>query len=279
MPWVAAAVVGASIIGGTIAGGKEADAIGEAAQAQAGAARDQLDFEKQVRSRALDMAAMTPQEIQLLSKQFQLQEQGTQQLMAGLQRQQELLDSVDPALKEAGRQAYALLRGENSAQVAPILAERARQRSRVEDNLRNELGSGYATSTAGIEALSRFDAQTDQLRTQTAQNLLNTSAAVRPDPINVVNQAFLGSQNLGNNFLSARTNLVNRQLSAISGTPVNFNNYIGTAGAPFVGDIARAQNISNMFGSIGRAAGAAGAAGAGGGSSGSAGSGGVASAG
>src|SRR5690606_36516284 len=100
-------------------------------------------------------------------------------------RQNQLLEAVDPALKEAGSQALQLLQGKEAAALNPIRQQRERDRKKLEENLARRLGSGFRTSSAGIEALSRFDQSTSEMlfnaQNTTMNQLLSLSASVRPD--------------------------------------------------------------------------------------------------
>ena len=79
-----------------------------------------------------------------------------------LQRNEQLLESVDPGLKEAGRQALALLQGQESAALAPLRRSREKQRRKLENRLRQQLGAGFETSSVAQEALTRFDIESQE---------------------------------------------------------------------------------------------------------------------
>ena len=198
------------------------------AKAQQQAAEAQLQAAREQRAAALGAAQPTTQELAALGQQLDYQTQANA-------RQQQLLNSIDPALMEAGKQALALLRGEESSTLAPLRAERERQRAALANSLIAQNGAGALTSSAGIEALNRFDQQTAQTLSSQQQatlgSLLQTSASTRPDPYQAT------SANL--NYLSALGNLQNRQVNAINAT--NITPY---AGAPFVGAALQGQNIS-----------------------------------
>lgn len=87
-------------------------------------------------------------------------------------RQQELFQSLDPAIMEASQQALQLLRGEESKALGPLRQQRQTQRQALLDRLREQLGPGAETSTAGIQALNQFDQQTDSLVSGAQQQTL-----------------------------------------------------------------------------------------------------------
>lgn len=84
-------------------------------------------------------------------------------------RERKVLEAIDPSLMEAGKQALQLLQGKESALLSPLRNQRTRDRKQLEERLRRQLGPGFETSSAGIEALGRFDEQTSDLLTRTQQ--------------------------------------------------------------------------------------------------------------
>lgn len=80
-----------------------------------------------------------------------------------LSRQEQLIAQLDPTIIEASQQALRLLRGEQSSTLAPLKNQRDMQRQKLVNSLRAQMGPGAETSTAGIQALTRFDAETDNI--------------------------------------------------------------------------------------------------------------------
>ena len=89
-----------------------------------------------------------------------------------LARSEEMLKQIDPTILEASQQALRLLRGEESGTLAPVKAQRDQQRQKLLNSLREQLGPGAETSTAGIQALTRFDAETNSLLSGQQQSAL-----------------------------------------------------------------------------------------------------------
>lgn len=105
-----------------------------------------------------------------------------------LERQEKLISQIDPTLIEASQQALKLLRGEESSTLNPLRNQRAQQRQKLLNSLREQLGPGAETSTAGIQALTKFDSETDNLFSNAQQNAIqglgntaNQFNATRPD--------------------------------------------------------------------------------------------------
>ena len=149
------AIIGAGAIGAVgqfIGAQRTAQAQGRAAEAQLAEGR---------RTQALAMAAAEPsaEEIDRLKSAVKLNEQD-------IARRTALLESTDPAIIEAGRQALRLLQGQEASTLAPVKRARQETRLTLENQLRKQLGSGFETSSAGIQALARFDQETEALMAQ-----------------------------------------------------------------------------------------------------------------
>jgi hypothetical protein len=90
-----------------------------------------------------------------------------------LVRQEQLISQIDPTLIEASQQALKLLRGEQSSTLAPIERQRQQQRQTLLNTLREQLGPGAETSTAGIQALTKFDSDSNNLLSNQQQQALS----------------------------------------------------------------------------------------------------------
>lgn len=255
----AAIIGGAAAIGGAIgeasAAGDEAEAAAKMAQARQQRADEiaRRQQETALRERAEARAAAEPTAQELATVQQQL-DVGAR----AIQRQEQLLDAVDPALKEAGKQALALLQGQEAATLGPLNRQRQRQRAMLENRLREQLGSGYETSSAGIEALTRFDEETANVSAQAQQSavssLLGVAQNVRPRPEGLAAALSPGLQGL-QTIAGRRTQAASISTAAYSG--------LGSpefAGSEHAGALAEAQGKRAMYGSIsslgGQAAGA-----------------------
>lgn len=270
MPLIAGGILmGTGMIGGGLAGGKQADAMESAAQAQKGMAEKALQFQMETQAKALDLAKMTPEQIGQMNKMFAMQDMALQKNLSYIAKEEELLNAVNPALKEAGVQALQMLQGKEAAVLKPIRDDIARQRGYLENKLREQLGEGYATSSAGIEALNRFDQQANSVlasaQDQSMGRLLQTSANVKPNMIGLTNAGITGAANIGLGAAQLQQNNQQMQINALTGTMPNFGPSIATAGAPFVGDIQKYQNLNQLFGSMAGVGGALFGASAGGG--------------
>lgn len=167
-----------SVVGEVTGANKRAARAAQgAATEQAGIAKNQYNFQSAL-SNEIEKAMNDPQALARLESGFQAQERQ-------LARQEELMNAINPALKEAALQAAGLLRGEDAQALAPLRRQRERQRQTLLNSLRSQLGPGAETSSAGLNALNRFDAETDSIlggaQQQTLSGLLGTSLSARPN--------------------------------------------------------------------------------------------------
>jgi hypothetical protein len=225
-----AAVVGVGLASQAIGGSQAASAAGKAARAQQKAAARQQKM-------AIE-ASKSPQELESLERSLATQDKA-------LARQEKLVEAIDPVTLEASRQALGLLRGEESKALDPIRRQRQRQRKAMIDTLREQLGPGAETSSAGIQALQNFDTQTSE-QIEGAQSgalgqlfgIANTGSQGRQ-----LQQVSQGFGNVASGF-GARAN---RQVNAITGTA---SNIVGTAGAGQVAAGLRGQSLSSFGSSL-----------------------------
>ena len=226
MAWGYVAVAGATLVGGMISADGQKRAGQSAADAQGRIANSQLDEQRRTRAAAVAAANPSPQEIQTLQDMIHTN-------TADIARKQKLLDSADPALIEAGHQALDLLQGKEATVLGPMRDEQARQRAKLEDNLRQKLGSGYDTSTAGIQALAAFDQQS-QLALQGAQQ--NTLASLLGTTQNTEQFGNMNSNMQASGMASQLYgNQSTRMVNAINGTPIT---------------MAGAGDVSSLYSSI-----------------------------
>jgi len=177
---ITAAVVGVVAAVGEHEGQKRsAEAAGKAAQAREAELKTAVGMGKkgleaaQDSSQAAIRAANSPSEIAALTKAMKVQ-------TSALDKQSQLFDSLDPAVLEASQQALGLMRGEEAKSLGPLKNQIATQRQQLVDRLREQLGPGAETSTAGMQALNQFDQQSSmqlgQAQEQSMGNLFNMAS-------------------------------------------------------------------------------------------------------
>jgi len=241
----------------------------EAAQSAALAQQRQADLflkdAQEARTSAVE-AASSPQELEELNRALSLQDQG-------LQRQEKLLASLDPAILEASNQALKLLRGgpEDVSQLKEqqqkaVRSRRDQQRQRLTDRLREQLGPGAETSSAGIQALNNFDFQSDQLFAETDLGIeqfglqkqqVNTGrlgqlfgSAFQGQQVDPFSQAAGGRANIASLFGNIASRKVNAFTGAQAGVAQAQQNVLGSAGAEFTGEALKGQAQQQLVGQL-----------------------------
>ena len=212
------------IVSGVFGGDDAAKAAQGAAMAQQGAAGNFYNTQASIINPA------TVQGLASFDRDIKNQEKN-------LSRQEQLISQLDPTIIEASQQALRLLKGEQSSALGPAQNQRNQQRQKLLNQLREQLGPGAETSTAGIQALTRFDSETNNLLAGQQQsalaNLGNVSAqftSQRPDMFREI--AGLSS------FGQGRSQLQFQQASALGQAMAPM---LGTAGAQYTGQLVRGQ--------------------------------------
>jgi hypothetical protein len=198
---------------------RAAESAGNAAKAQQREARRQQEL-------AIS-AADSPQQLATLERQLQTQERG-------LARQEKLAAAIDPVTLEASQQALGLLRGEEAQALAPLRKQRQRQRQELINSLREQMGPGAESSSAGLQALRKFDTQTSETlagaQSGALGQLFGLASSGQDQRFSQVAQGFgSAAQGFGS--------IAQRKVGAITGTAAGVT---GSAGAQFVRSSLRA---------------------------------------
>jgi len=255
------AIIGAVGAGMAVAGSAmKAGAAGGIANAQQKAADEAAG-----KMRAA--AGPTAQELSQLDTQIQNQGRAIQFQEASIKRDEKILGALDPSLVEAGQQARKLMKGEEAKILGPMKRMRDTQRKELEQRLSQQFGPGYSSSSAGMEALNRFDDQSAMSMAQAQEQAFNSVAGflgmgsqIR-NQMDTKNQAgFANISNMGAQTLGSMNSIQNRQLNAetnIAGMKMK------TAGSEYaalasVGDAVGNMGMSFMGGVAGGMGGAVG---------------------
>lgn len=182
--------------------------------------------------------------------------------------QQALAEMNDPQRKEID----AMLRGRTLAAlkgelpVDPGLERQLKEgRTTLEEQLRMQLGSGYATSTPGIQALSEFDKRATELRTsaQTGQlTLAEQLGQARQAGLTNTAQMAIPGMELADRFKSSNFgNIMGLRgsgwqgVQGLSGVAQGYNNplsmYQNQRGMQMQANMANAQSANQRFGVFG----------------------------
>lgn len=227
----------------------------DAARAQRGMMEAQLANEERMRYEAAEAAKPSEYEINRLEDAYKANANE-------MARRERILASADPALIEAGNQALALLQGKEAQGLDPLKRQRAKQRQQLEAQLRQRLGSGYAESSAGIQALSAFDEATDTALSQAQQASLGQLLGVAQTS-SAQNTLLPVSSQFGN-LASLRGNISQREASALLGAPIKsvgggqLEDYLtatGDIGSSAQMEGRQQQNLDRVFSLLGKAGG------------------------
>jgi len=228
MAWVAVAAAGASLAGGALSaqGGKSASKA-------AGRAANEARYEarRAYRETASIVNPATAEGLAALDRDIKLQEKN-------LGRQEQFIAQIDPTILEASQQALKLLKGEQASVTQPLQDQRARQRQQLVNRLREQLGPGAETSSAGMKALLNFDQQSSDLFSGAQQQYLGQLGglatqfnSVRPEMFREI----MGLSSLG----QAKTDLNFKRAAALSNARLGLQQ---TAGASQTAALMNAQN-------------------------------------
>lgn len=224
------ALIGAATLGplGAVMG-MQADSAQSIAEAKNKAAQNAQDL-------GLSYAAPSGAEIAQMNKAVDLNNQE-------ITRTQKLLDSADPNLIELGKQTLAMMTGSSEVGSNKYLRQDlADSRTKLVQGLTQKYGTGYASTSAGIQALNDFDRKAGQTLEGNRESQINTNLAYL-SPISARGQ----QAGISNTMSLAQLygNQSSRQANVAVGTG---SNLIGTAGASDVGTLSAAQSLTGLAG-------------------------------
>lgn len=219
---------------------RTAKAATEGARIQAENERfmQQAKFDEAGRQQKRAVAAAEPsvEELKSLRDNIAMMERATS-------RTESMLDAINPAFMENARQSVALLQGKEAPILDPVRKARERGRINLTNRLRQQLGTGFETSSAGIESLNRYDTETEGLLAQAQQ-----SAIAQMMGVNLQAQGQLGlpESRLAQAYsipTAQAGRIRERQLNAILNTDPTAEAGIPMSGMnfDFVGDMVRGQ--------------------------------------
>lgn len=266
-----AATVGSAVAGAVAAGEQQGEAqrtqeanLAFAQETRASASALAQRFGEQAQGFAAQAAAdltPSPTELAAANQQIAVAERA-------VKRQEELLDSIDPALRAAGDQALALLEGKEAPILKPLQRARQRQRDQLRNRLRETLGPGFEGTTAGQQALQRFDEGTADTLANAQQaatsSLLGVAAAARPDLAQLTSIAGVGAERFasfaerrarGSGLQSAAAlNAGQLGVSALTGTPVqqqDISQFAGGAARAVAGGLSSVAGLGAIVATAG----------------------------
>lgn len=250
----AAGIAGASVAGGLYGSYMQSQAAGKAAGKQERAMRNALAFQVQNR----DMALAAAREAEALAKPDAREMRLLQNTIAteerDLARREELIKNIDPAITEAATQLTKLLRGEDAPILNSLRRQRDAQRRKLVNSLREQMGPGAETSSAGIQALNQFDMQTaDQLaagQQSSATGLSGILAQTRASRGGNLSSGLVSALGASNALKGRQMEAIGGRIGALTNTAQTmgsaYSNLAGVSGSQFVGQQLQGQFLSSL---------------------------------
>lgn len=268
MPPLAIAGAGLGVaagVGSYFAGRSQAEAQGDAAKAQLQAAGDTRSTVMTAAEDAARSSAPSADELNALKDLYDMRSRMLTYQKAAMDRDESIINAVDPAIKEAGSQAYRLMQGQEAAVLQPFKAEFDRKRQELQARLREQLGPGFESSTAGILALSKFDMQSQMAMSQIQSNalgqLMGAALQGRQLATGDITAATQAANQTFQQYFSESNTLRQRQMQGqgmIIGAALQSGQQVAQyAGAPFVQAAGNAQALGGLFNTIGNLGGQA----------------------
>src|SRR5574343_1672223 len=194
--WIPLAIAAVGAVASLWSSHKASKAAEKAGKEQAKIANKQLKFAKEFEKRqradrekafeyAKGAAVPSPQELANLEKMTEANDKRYQEAIAQIDKYDDLLDQVDPIMKETGDQTLQLLRGEQSKILQPAMKIRQQQRDAYMNQLAARLGPGFRTTSAGVMAMNKFDSDTEMQMVEIQNQALNNVSAM--------NQQYIGA--------------------------------------------------------------------------------------
>lgn len=242
-------------IGDLTGANRAAEGAQRAAMERQALANKQYDFAqtfgKDLRNQAMDLSKASPQELAALEQSSNLQSKG-------LNEQAQLFSALDPAIMEASKQALGLLKGQEAGTLAPLRKQRDRQRQKLLDSLREQLGPGAETSSAGIQALANFDLDTSSQLENAQQSSLGQLFGMGSQGAQARSSLVQGYQGAARNALGVSQGyggISSRQAQALLGAggiqagmlSSAMQGQLGTAGAKHTAETLKGQSQMNFM--------------------------------
>lgn len=274
----ALAIIGTQVAGSVISG----IAANKAGNKQADVAKDQLKFQEKAYSDSMARMNQFLSEAQKFSQPSVADLKAMERLVATADNQyklsvqsfkqaEEVLSAVNPAIAEAGAEAYRLIKGEQANVLKPLRESRERQRKGIEQSLAQKFGPGFRFSAAGIKALNDFDFQTSDMLNQAQFGAMNQVVNAATGLSGVANSALQrgisgiqASQQADLSTIQAGTELSRRQFQPYyiaaqfqpnpAGVGNAGQNLASVIGNQYAGTMSVGQGLQSLASNVGMAA-------------------------
>ncbi len=232
MTWAATAVGVGTAVAGMVS---SADSARKAARAKQKAAAAYQNHVDQVTAQAQGM--ITPAMMATHDQALHAQERQ-------VVRQEQLAQSINPALIEQGHQLMQLMQGQSAPVLDNMKNQRGLQRQQLVSQLKEQLGPGAETSSAGQQALQHFDAETSNQMSSAQQQytqMFLQGSLQAPGAMNTFGNA--NAQLSGINAQDPNITKANLLMQSIGGGAPAAQSIIDSAGGQFAGQAAMGQGM------------------------------------
>jgi len=198
----------------------------------------QLAQQQANQQQALGFAKPTVEELGLMQSELQNQKSMNDYFHQTLYRTQSMLQAINPNIMEAANQQYSLMTGGDSAALHPLQAQQDRQLQQLHNTLRQQMGSGYMSTTAGQAAIANFQTQANEAMTQARTGMMGQMGAIGSNAAGTAAtvSGTLNAQggllsSMGNEYMGQQRAIAGQQISALTGsstTPYTGANYMGS---------------------------------------------------
>lgn len=231
MSWVATGVGAATAIGGAVNSANASHSAAFQQQSAAARFRDWSAGQQTTNDNlVLNPAAIAAQDQALTAQESQVQ------------RQEQLAQSINPALIEQGKQYMQLLQGQSAPVLKNLQDQRALQRQQLVQQLQTQMGPGAETSTAGQQALNQFDQQTSNTLNQAQIQYTGMLGQMTMAAPGVANQFGVANQQLADINANSPQNMAAKVNMGLAGTGAQAQQAgVASAGASAAGQAVLGQ--------------------------------------
>lgn len=204
------------------------------ANSQQAIAEAQLAEARRTQQMAVFEAKETPSELLAMQRQSQMYDSFLAQQQTQLKRQAELLGKIDPSIMQAFQGMQDIMSGKESSFTQPLRNRLDIEKQRQDSRLRASMGSGYQSSSAGLQADALFAQSAAEAQQSANVQALGALAGVANTGIGAsgalqsqTNALGAMAEGANQNMFGMQNQIQNRKINALLGT--NTTQYQGAS--------------------------------------------------
>lgn len=217
----------------------------QSADAAQKTAEDQKNEATSLLSQAQGYAQMTPDEMVAMSEQLDHLNKMNAIFGQQISNSSAVLAAVNPAFLSAGKNAVDIMNGKAAPTLAPLHAQIDQQRQNLQTQLASMYGPGWSSSSAGIEAMQRFEQGAQSTLANAQQSYLGTllGGASQGAQVNetAMNNGARTMGDLFNQTIGTQQSFQKLNMDALA--TFNPTQYMG---AQYLGDMRKGQYFSQQ---------------------------------